>query len=113
MSLKEKVVNGVNKAFDKIDALLINATLTSKAVTDFSMSSGSTVSTQTVVVKRVFLEEKISRSSEGSVKTIKVYFKSDGTNYSVYDTLTTSTGVYNVVLTADSGYLITMELTNV
>lgn len=113
MALKERITNSVNKAFDKIDSLLVNATLTSKFVSDFDMTAGSIINTQTTIVKRVFLEEKISRSSEGSVKVIKVYFKSDGSNYSVYDTLTINLNTYNVILTADSGYLITMELSNV
>ena len=113
MSLKQKVINGVDKAFDKIKDLLTEATLTTRNVQGFNLAANQVVSSSAVTVRQVFIEQRIRRSAEGSFASITAYMKSDGHDYTVYDTLTVGTKMYAVTSAVDNQFVVMLELANV
>lgn len=111
-TLKEKVDRGVDKAFAKIDSLLVDAVFSKKSVSGFDLAAGETTETPGETQnKRVFESSKIIRSSEGPVKINTILFRSDGQDYNVYDTVTILGREFRVVVANDDGYSVTAEVT--
>ena len=110
-SLKSKVEAKVDIAFAKIDSLLVDAVFTKKSATDFDLVAGLTVETAAAVnTRRVFKMEKIIRSGEGPVKVMQILFRSDGSDYTVYDTVTVDGKIFRIVMAIDDGYTVTAEV---
>lgn len=113
-TLKDKVQAGVDKAFAKVDSLLIDAVFTTKTVTDYSLDLEATVETPGVVTtKRVLKIEKIHRSSDGPIKIEQLFFKADGKDYTVYDSVAYGGRSYKIVTAVDDGYTVTVEVQRV
>lgn len=111
MSLRNKISNAVDRAFEKIGDLAVDATFRNESVSDFNFSSGEVVSNTQSLVKKVFIEEKINRSQEQPTVVTTLLTKSTGEDFSVYTAVTIGTVVYNIVSVADDGFLVTATVT--
>jgi hypothetical protein len=113
-TLKDKAVAAVDKAFRKVDSLMMDATFTAKSASDFSLAAGETVEVvNPPVTKRVYRIEKLIRSAEGPVKVEQFLFKSDGKDYTVYDSLIVNSISYRIVTAVDDGFTVTAEVIRV
>lgn len=103
MSLTSKVTAAVNKAFTSLGDLIDTGTLSSKAVSGYNFSTGSTVSTASSKTVDVIIQSTKNKSGEGFI--VSALIKS-GIDISVYDTLTIEDNVYNIIDFDDNGFII-------
>ena len=103
MSLSAKVTNAVNKAFDSAGDLVKQGTLSTKAVSGYDFATRTTVSTTGSLAVEVIIQSTQKPSGDGF--TVTAIMKS-GINLSVYDTLTVSSKIYNIVDYSDNGFTI-------
>jgi hypothetical protein len=103
MSLSAKVTTAVTKAFAAAGDLVKQGTLSSKSVSGYNFATKSTVSTTSSVTVDVIIQSTQKPSGDGF--TVTAMMRS-GINLSVYDTLTVSAKVYNIVDYSDNGFTI-------
>jgi len=103
MSLNAKVTSAVNKAFTALGDLVKSGTLSSKAVSGYNFSTGTTVSTTSSKTVDVIIQSTKNKTQDGFI--VSVLIKS-GIDISVYDTLTVEDDVYNIVDFDDNGFII-------
>ena len=107
MSLRAKVTAAVNKAFTAVGDLAVSATLSSTKVSNYDFASRGTVSTSSTQTVKVIIEN--TQKPSGDAFTTTALMKT-GVDLSVYDTLTVSTTIYNIVDYTDNGFTITAIL---
>jgi len=103
MSLSAKVTSAVNKAFTAAGDLVKEGTLSSKSVSGYDFATRATVSTTGSISVSVIIQSTQKPSGDGF--TVTAMMRS-GVNLSVYDTLTVSSKVYNIVDYSDNGFTI-------
>ena len=108
MSLRSKIIAGVDKAFAAIGDLAQPATISNRNVTEYDFSTGKTVGSTKNYSVTVFLEasKKPSDSAFNQSAIMKSGITIDG-----YDTLTVGENVYNITDFTDDSFVITMQLT--
>ena len=111
MTIKAKLEKAVDKAFAKIDSLMIEALLSNREVVGFSFSSGEIQSSGSSVITKVFIESKKIWSKEGSTVKTFAYMKFIS-GIDTYDTLIANSTKYRIVSVITDGYLVTLELSN-
>jgi len=107
MSQRNKVTKAVDRAFEKIGDLALDATFSNKSVSAFNFTSGEVVQTTQTITKRVVVQSSMSESN--GVPTITTYLltKSTGEDFSVYTEVTIGAAVYNIVKVVDDSFIVT------
>jgi len=108
MSMKARINNAVEKAFNAIGDLKQTGTLTVKNVGSYdfaTQTTSSTISTQSI---ELFIETKKSKSGEGFKTSALIKGVVD---LEVYDSLSIGGVTYNIVSFADNGFITEAELT--
>jgi hypothetical protein len=108
MSLRSKVLAGVDKAFSAIGDLAQPATISNRDVTSYDFATGETVGTEDSFGVTVFLE-LANKSSDGAFKQSAIM--KSGVDIDGYDTLTVGTNTYSITDFTDDSFIITMQLT--
>jgi len=103
MSLSARVTAAVNRAFKSAGDLVKTATLSSKAVTSFDFSTGSTVSSSSSQNVDVIVQS--TQKPSGDAFTTTAIMKT-GVDMSVYDTLTFDSKTFNIIDFTDNGFTI-------
>lgn len=108
MSLRSKIIAGVDKAFAAIGDLAQPATISNRSVHTYDFSTGKTVGTTESQDVVVFLEAS-SKPSDGAFSRSAIM--KSGLDIDGYDTLTTDGDVYNITDFTDDSFIITVQLT--
>lgn len=103
MSLNSKVTAAVKKAFTSLGDLVDTGTLSSKAVSGYNFSTGSTISTLSSKTIDVIIQSTKNKTGDGFI--VSALIKS-GIDISSYDTLTVKGDTYNIVDFDDNGFVI-------
>jgi hypothetical protein len=102
MSMKARINNAVDKAFNAIGDLKQIGTLTVKNVGDYDFNTQTTVSTITKETIELFIESKKTSSGEGFTTSALIKGVVD---LEVYDSLEVGGVTYNVVDYSDNGFI--------
>jgi len=108
MSLRATVLDAVDRAFAAADDLVLLGTLSSKSVETYDFSTRGVVSTESTQTVEVIIETTKRPSGNGFTTTAMLR---SGPDLSVYDTLTVSGKVYNIVDFTDDEFTISAILT--
>jgi hypothetical protein len=84
MGLRQRVQNAVNKAFAKIDDLLLDAVFTNNEVADFNFTTGSVTSNVSTYSARGFWQEKSVMVEGTQVVKLTFLLKTEGVVFSGY-----------------------------
>lgn len=113
MGLLDRVNSGVDRAFKKIDDLMVDVILKTSGTVSFELETNDVAEQSAFTLRRAFLAEKLVYLNGGLVKQNTALLRSDGTDYSMYDALTAGSIVYNIVSAADNGFSTKLELSRV
>lgn len=107
MSQRSKVTKAVEKAFEKIGDLALDAAFSNKTVSSFNFTTGEVVQTTQVKTKKVVIQSSMSESGGVPTITTTLITQSTGEDFSVYTEVTIGSAVYNIVKIVDDSYLVT------
>jgi predicted ABC-type ATPase len=107
MVMRSRITNAVNRVFDSVGDLAVEATLGNKTVTNYSFSTGE-VTSNIVAVPTKAIITTTSRNNRGGSKIIAVI--KSGTPVDIYDTLYANSILYNIESAVDNGYTIELNL---
>jgi len=108
MSMKARINNAVDKAFNAIGDLKQTGTLTVKNVGDYNFATQSTESTISYETIELFIESKKTSSGQGFTTSALIKGVVD---LEVYDSLEVGGVIYNVVDYSDNGFITEAVLT--
>lgn len=111
MSLKSKVQNAVNTAFDKLKDLSVTATFDNKIVSGFDFNSGAITSEEQTYSTNGFLEDKKSFVNGTPVtKTLLTVKTVDGVNFDRYSEVTIGDITYNCNIVSKNDFVVVLSL---